>query len=380
MRICIFCHDAYMSGANLSLADWLLEDDKNEYYIFIPYASNDFRHLSKRNNIHIVIGNYFTVCKDLDKRSITCRAKKGVKRVYMKLFYTTFIKRQLMKTVSQIKPDAILSNSFAIWIGADVAKTLGIPHIWHVREFMELDHKIMHYRPSKIRKLANYSSAIFISKSIEGYYTKKYAFKNTAVIYDSIRYQEDSYNNRVKRFIDKPVKAVFAGTISNGKGIFDAIRAVEELNNQGFQISLDIFGEGPQEEEIKKLILDHKDEKIHFLGFSKDLVSRRKKYDVAFVCSKMEALGRVTVEAMYYGNLVIGANSGGTAEIIKNGKTGILYKSGDINDLVKVTKFVINKGVANNEMIREAHDWAIDHFSSPIASQLVQFIYISSKK
>jgi hypothetical protein len=68
-----------MSGANLSLADWLLEDDKNEYYIFIPHASNDFRHLSKRDNIHIVIGNYFAVCKDLDKRSIAYRAKKGVK-------------------------------------------------------------------------------------------------------------------------------------------------------------------------------------------------------------------------------------------------------------------------------------------------------------
>ncbi|MCD5516821.1 hypothetical protein LOB46_10140 [Lactobacillus delbrueckii subsp. lactis] len=81
MKICIFCHDAYMSGANLSLEDWLFEDNENEYYLFLPRFSHDFDNLSKKENIHIVSGYYFALCKDLDKRSITYKAKKSVKEV-----------------------------------------------------------------------------------------------------------------------------------------------------------------------------------------------------------------------------------------------------------------------------------------------------------
>lgn len=380
MKICIFCHDAYMSGANLSLEDWLFEDNENEYYLFLPHFSHDFDDLSKKENIHIVSGYYFALCKDLDERSITYKAKKSVKEAYMKLFYTSFVKRRLLKTISQIKPDAILSNSFAIWIGADIAKTLGVPHIWHVREFMELDHRITHYNFLNIEELANYSSTIFISRAIANYYSEKYHFKNSAVIYDSIKYQANGYDKQVKKFINKPVKALFVGTISRGKGVFDAVKAVEELNEQGFQLSLDIFGEGPQNEEVKNYILSHKDKMIRFLGFSKDLISQRRNYDLEFVCSKMEALGRVTVEGMYYGNLVIGANSGGTAELIKNGKTGVLYESGNIDSLIKASKKVLENVEANNEMIHEAHDWAVRNFSNPITNQLIQFIKISIKE
>lgn len=369
-----------MSGANLSLEDWLLKDDENDYYLFLPHVSKDFDCLSKKRNIHIILGGYFALCKDLEKKSFAYRLKKGAKKIYMALFYATFVKKRLLRVVRKIEPDAVLSNSFAIWIGADIAKTLGIPHIWHVREFMELDHRIAHYNSSKIVKLANYSSAIFISKSIEKYYVKRYSFKNTTVIYDLVKYHADAYDNKTKRFVGKSVKAMFAGTISNGKGVFDAIRAVEKLNDEGFKISLDIYGEGPQEEEVKKYISIHKDKNIHFLGYSKDLVFQRKKYDLEYVCSKMEALGRVTVEAMYYGNLVIGANSGGTSELVKNGKTGLLYECNNVDDLVKASKFAINNGVANNEMIREAHDWALNNFSNPIASRLVQFIDISIKE
>ncbi|MFS8962016.1 glycosyltransferase family 4 protein [Lactobacillus delbrueckii] len=369
-----------MSGANLSLEDWVLKDDENDYYLFLPHVSKDFDYLSKKKNIHIISGGYFALCKDLEKKSFAYRLKKSAKKIYMALFYATFIKKRLLRVVSKIKPDAILSNSFAIWIGADIAKTLGIPHIWHVREFMELDHRIAHYNFLNIEELANYSSAIFISRAIANYYSKKYHFKNSAVIYDSIKYQANSYDKQVKKFINKPVKAIFVGTISRGKGVLDAVKAVEELNEQGFQLSLDIFGEGPQNEEVKNYILSHKDKMIRFLGFSKDLISQRRNYDLEFVCSKMEALGRVTVEGMYYGNLVIGANSGGTTELIKNGKTGVLYESGNIDSLIKASKKVLENVEANNEMIHEAHDWAVRNFSNPITNQLIQFIKISIKE
>ncbi len=51
------------------------------------------------------------------------------------------------------------------------------------------------------------------------------------------------------------------------------------------------------------------------------------------MCSQSEAFGRVTVEAMMSGCLVIGANSGGTMELVSDNETGLLYTSGDYSDL-----------------------------------------------
>lgn len=56
-----------------------------------------------------------------------------------------------------------------------------------------------------------------------------------------------------------------------------------------------------------------------------------------------EAFGRVTVEAMGSGVPVIGANSGGTVELIKNKETGLLYCQGDYRDLSeKICQFIEN--------------------------------------
>jgi glycosyltransferase involved in cell wall biosynthesis len=46
------------------------------------------------------------------------------------------------------------------------------------------------------------------------------------------------------------------------------------------------------------------------------------------MCSKNEALGRVTIEAMSRGTPVIGFDNAGTSEIIKHAYNGFLYKEG----------------------------------------------------
>ena len=48
--------------------------------------------------------------------------------------------------------------------------------------------------------------------------------------------------------------------------------------------------------------------------------------DIALVASCSEAFGRVTVEAMLAGMLVIGADVAGTSELICDGVNGILYE------------------------------------------------------
>ena len=88
---------------------------------------------------------------------------------------------------------------------------------------------------------------------------------------------------------------------------------------------------------------------VRFVGLQKDTVKYYHQADIVLVCSRFEAFGRVTVEAMMGGCVVIGANTGGTIELIEDSKTGYLYESGNVDSLMEKIIYVLeNKKIAND--------------------------------
>ncbi len=59
------------------------------------------------------------------------------------------------------------------------------------------------------------------------------------------------------------------------------------------------------------------------------------------MCSRMEAFGRVTVEALKAGLPVIGSNSGGTTEIIENNTNGVIFKYNNTNSLTNAIEKIL---------------------------------------
>ncbi len=81
------------------------------------------------------------------------------------------------------------------------------------------------------------------------------------------------------------------------------------------------------------------------------------------MCSRMEAFGRVTIEAMKMGTPVIGARSGGTPEVIREGLTGLLYTPGDVKELAdKIQQLCENRQTAR-QMGEQARRWAMASFT-----------------
>ena len=66
-----------------------------------------------------------------------------------------------------------------------------------------------------------------------------------------------------------------------------------------------------------------------YLGEVSDIRTVLRNTDIVVVCSEMEGFGRVTVESMLAGTIVLGADTGATTELIKNGENGYLYRSHD---------------------------------------------------
>jgi glycosyltransferase involved in cell wall biosynthesis len=283
-----------------------------------------------------------------------------------------FSLHRLSKIISALNVDVIISNSFANVYGAVIAQKCCIPHIWHVREFMELDHKITHYNNQKIRSMCEKSYAIFISEVIEKYYLKKYKFIDYKTIYNQIQLK-NNFKLEAK-FKSEIINIIMVGALTIGKGQLEAIRAVELVAESGKKVNLDIYGEGPFNHELKKYIQNKQLDYVHLKGVSNNITELRKQYDVALMCSDSEALGRVTVEAMYYGNLIIGANCGCTPYIISDGITGYLYEKGDYEDLAQKILMLYGNPVRNNEIIMNAREYAILNFSKSIKPKIEQFI------
>lgn len=237
---------------------------------------------------------------------------------------------QLLPIIKQEKIHLIHINSSVSYFAALAALMADIPYVCHIRELMEeqfncefLDKELKHEMYLQADKL------IAISDFVSQKYQEKFLLETTK-IYDGLNIK------RFKSGIDKKrdFESVFlaaAAVISTEKGQIDAIKAVELLVRQGYTgVRLIIVGSGNDSYvwALKKYIKKKKlENNISILPFRYDLSELRKEASYEIICSQNEALGRVTIEAMLAGNIVIGAKSGGTMEIIgAHEERGYLYE------------------------------------------------------
>jgi glycosyltransferase involved in cell wall biosynthesis len=129
-------------------------------------------------------------------------------------------------------------------------------------------------------------------------------------------------------------KLLLSGTISEAKGQEEAVRALKILLDRGLG-PLELLMPGYTHAEFKayleKLISSLGLERFaRICPFQQRIAALTKQADAILVCSRMEAFGRVCLEAMQLRKPVIATASGGNLEMIQDGETGLLYPIGDI--------------------------------------------------
>lgn len=382
-KILIVCHDSLLYGASQSLLNWIEDMDKNYYkmyeFIFLlPTNKGELYSILVNRGYKVINTRYYMPIWKFDKKSINYFIK-NIGRIILNIIFNPLAVRKISEICKKENVKLIHSNSLAAVIGKEVADNIGVNHIWHVREYMEEDHMMKICYPFKnIDKLYSTSYAIFISKAIEKKFILKFIPGKSTVIYNKVKYE----NNYIKQRLfmeDNICNILIAGKISYNKGQREAILAIDKLNKKGLKVNLYVCGEGEYQRELEKLIDENDINNIKFLGFRKDLKEIRKNIDIALVCSKSEAFGRVTVEAMYYENLVIGANTAATMELIKDGENGYLYKYGDVDDLVSKIENVIRNKERSINIIKYAKINSINKYSNSIYPKILN-VYESAVK
>lgn len=270
---------------------------------------------------------------------------------------------KIINLINLINPSLICTRTSVINVGAIIAKLFNIPHVWWITEFGEIDHGFKYNQKTKERMkfIDDFSDyVIFNSKAVEEYYTKYIPKKKGEVIY---YYMDIDYSKSLNEtipmvFEDKSIlKLLVLGTIHEGKGQIDAVKAVEIIKNRGIKAKLVLAGHC-SENYIKKLkkYIEKKglEESVEFLSFVNNPYPLIKAADIVLVCSRNEAFGRITIEAMLLGTPVIGTSSGGTKELIEDGKSGLLYSSSNHQELAEKIITLANNTNLRNQIIKNA--------------------------
>ena len=136
---------------------------------------------------------------------------------------------------------------------------------------------------------------------------------------------------------------------------------------------MDFYGDGPNKPAMEALVKDLSC-KVNFKGREEDICKIYESLDLIVVPSlKPEAFSLVIVEAWQTQTVVLASDSGAHRELIDQDVNGFLFKSGDINDLLKMLRYIKEKRYGFKEIKQRAFKKAI---SMTVDNYLTMFLKV----
>ena len=363
MRVLYILHSTGMGGATISFINMIEGLNKKGYKIYI--VAPNFDETFTTNVSRFSSGNFRVplVCSICPKPDGFFGFIKFCMFFCPRWILQCYKKKKslnaLSSIVEKIKPDLIHTNTGVIHEGFICAKQVGIPHIWHLREYQDNDFN-WHVMPSirLFRKQLKESYVISITKDILNHFRMREDEKHR-VIYNGVFRRADAV-------IAYPKETYFlcASRVSASKGIKDVIVAFARVHSNFPQYKLRIlgFGDDCYISEMKALCADLMcSDSVFFEGYHQNVKPFMVKAKALIVASYYEGFGRMTAEASFCGCLVIGRNTGGTKEILD--EIGGLQFS----DVVGLEKMMIKVASENEDyykiIIETAQEKALNLYS-----------------
>ena len=359
MKVCFISHTSAKGGAEKALLE-LIEvlKERVECYVILPRSGPLIEEFKKRKITYSILPYGWWMGKKFPRW-------KRVARIILNLFAWI----PLTLRIKLWKCEIVYTNTITVCVGALAAKILKLPHVWHIHEFGYEDHSLIFDFGTNLSLwfMNNFSDIVIAnSHAVAEKYKKYIPLSKIKVIYYSVNVPKDLIPNKMNLQKDKKIRCAIVGSLQEGKRQEEAILAMKELINKGVESELLIIGKGDLKYEkfLRELVIKNKLLKyVKFLGWFDNPFLIMNAVDVILVCSVCEAFGRVTIEAMKLGKPVIGARSGGTAELIQDGFNGFLYTPGDYRELAEKIFFVYEHPEIAKKIAENGKRWADQNFT-----------------
>ncbi|MBS4033348.1 MAG: glycosyltransferase family 4 protein [Ignavibacterium sp.] len=180
--------------------------------------------------------------------------------------------------------------------------------------------------------------------------------------------------------------AVFLGRLSPEKGLSVLINAFQYLSSPTHNPSpithhpfnLKIVGDGPLMENLQHIVSAGKMEGIEFTGrksFAEAMVLLGNARFMIMPSMCYEGFPMAIREAFACGKPVIASNLGSMAELVENGKTGLLFEPGNPVDLAEKMKWMIGYEAECIEMGKEARKVFEENYTAERNFEILMGIY-----
>lgn len=337
---------------------------KGHQVVVILPSHGDVENLLKQENIdYRVIKQHQAWYVDIDNKNTN--KYQRIKQIANRRAVNT-----IKKFIRNKHIDIVHENASTAYVAALAAEECRIPVVWHLREFLEEDLGITFFDPKYSEKIMNRATiAVAISEAVKDKWMQCVQIP-IRVIHDGLPI--DNYYIKRKFEAHERLNILIYGRIVPQKGQLFFFRAmakyVKLYGNE--KIHCNWAGMIEDKSYYDSIIAFQREkgmeEYCNYLGSVSDMKSVLRDTDIVAVCSEMEGFGRVTVESMLSGTIVIGADTGATKELIKEGENGYLYKHHDVDSFVdKLHNILINQKnalqVAKRGQTSAREEYSMDH-------------------
>jgi glycosyltransferase involved in cell wall biosynthesis len=331
IKIAILLHSDGLEGAGRSHIENVtsLIEAGNEVFTLLPQSKSDMK------STLIQIGSEVHVVGDLPWWT----SKSN-------LSLMNLVNINLIKKLIILGPDLIVTQTGVIPQAAIAAKILNVPHVWYLREYIDQDHAMrIPFAKEKFSKIVLELSQKVLTNSEE---IAKYFYPaenlKVEVIYPI---SLDFKSSQLTKVSSKSLRLGVVGTISENKGQVFAVEALRLLIEKGFDVTLEIYGDGdPAYRQILTDLIAAYDleARIKLHGFVSDRSKIYSNIDVLLVTSKFEAFGRTVIEGMVNSIPVLISDTAAMAKRYSEMKICLDFESQNPNSLSKqIEKLVSDK-------------------------------------
>ena len=328
---------------------------------------------------------YFVSYLSYTNKSIYSKLKFG-----LRIYYSAEARRKVSIILDEFRPDIVHIHSYYHHLSPSIlpeikkrnipiVQSLGDYHIvspnynlFHNGKICEISKPDRYYKAILHKCVKNsyvVTSAEVLEKYVhrwlgwERYYIGQFIVPSRFMKKKLIEYGLSADNIKVlphfidsNSYKDKKISGnyiLYFGRLSEEKGLKFLLKAMSKLPG----IKLKIAGSWSDDKELRRYIYKHKIRNADLVGFKEANELR----DLIFGCKFSilpslwyEVFGLSIIESFAAGKAVIASNIGGIREVIKNNYNGLLFNTGDEEDLIRKINLLWNNSALCRTLGRNA--------------------------
>lgn len=152
----------------------------------------------------------------------------------------------------------------------------------------------------------------------------------------------------------------YVGRVVKDKGVFELIEAFRKVADRAPGVVLDIYGDGEDFDECKKVAQG--DERIIFHGYTNDAIGGVAKADVFVFPSYHEGLPLALLEAAMMRKKIVATDISGNREVVGDGKTGLLVPVKNVDKLAEAMIWMLEHKKQADKLAENARKYYKENF------------------